>query len=609
MTQPDTSRPEHRRAFEHLPAFAGFAAISVLYTYPLIRDFSTHVAGAGDSFQFLWDFWWVRTALFRLHQSFFHTDFIFYPPGVSLAFHEFSLLNCFLSLPLQPWLGDVGVYNLLILGTHVLGGFSAYLLVLHLTGCKKSGFVSGIVFSFSSFHFNHESRLHMASIQGLPLFVLFFLRFTEEPTPKRSAQAALLYIANSLTTWYYMVFLALWGAGVWAASGPRLAKQGKTRAWLRSSALFAGIVLIGIGPFLWPAVREVLGGQRYMQLNQSRDFSADIAALFYMPFGHVLTGGFFMPLYRELLTHPTEREVFLGYLPTLLALVAVARGHRPGRWVAAGAFFLILALGPHPQFRGVEYTSVTLPYFYLAKLPFLSAMRAPTRCLAMVSLFEAILAGLGCQRLFAWLERKPSGGKLAALAAALFTVEILAEQLQTPLRFPMTPARAVEHPLYQALRNEPANAAVLDLPLPWLAYPNPMFYQTIHQKKMLGGYVARASPEMWRFIRNSPFLRYLGRLPNYTGYSLFGFSELGELRMYDFKEPPSELTGPKTGFPPRRARRFLLRYGIRFVILHKVCYHPQLVQQLQRLFTRMGARMYFEDPTLLAYEIQDAAGP
>jgi hypothetical protein len=422
-------------------------------------------------------------------------------------------------------------------------------------------------------------------------------------------QAALLYVLNSLLTWYYMVLLFLWGAGLWAASFPRLAKQGNVRAWLKYSALFAGIALIGIGPFLLPAVLEVLGGQEYMELKQSESFSADLAALFYMPALHVLTGPVFAPLYQELRTHATEREVFLGYLPILLAFVAVLRGPRTGRWLAAWALFLILALGPHPQLRGVQYDSITLPYFYLAQLPFLNAMRAPTRCMAMVSLFGAVLAGLGCRCLFSWLERRRSGGKLAAVATGFFTVWILVEQLQFPLSFPMTPARTAEHPLYQALRNEPESAVVLDLPLPGLRYPNLMFYQTIHQKKMLGGYVARASPEMWRFIQESRFLSYLARVPSYKGYSLFGFSESGEIRIFEFQALPQESAVPQEGYPPQQGRDFLLRYGIRFVLLHKACYPPESLRPLQGLFDKMGAARRFEDSTLLAYEIRKDAGP
>jgi hypothetical protein len=593
---------------EAAAVLGGYLAISILYTYPLVRDFRTHVAGNGDSFQFLWNFWWVKFSLFELRQSFFHTDYLFYPHGTSLAFHDLSLLNGLLSIGLQPFLGLVGIANLFTLGAHVLSGAGAYLLVRELTGCRKSAFVSGTIFSFSAFHFNHLTRLNIASMQWLPLFVLFFLRFVEKPTPKRAALAALLYVANSLTTWYYLLFGTLWGAGMWAAACVRRSRQGELRRYVKLSVLFAALAAAGVGPFLYPAILEVLGGQQYMRLDQGRDFSADIAALFYMPLHHVLTGHIFRPLYQELLTHWTERHVFLGYLPALLALAGAVRGHRPGRWVAALAFFLLLALGPHPQLRGVEYTGITLPYHYLSQIPFLNAMRAPTRCLVMITLFGAVLAGLGCQRLFSWLERRPSGGRQAAALAALFSVWILAEQTQWLFQFPMTPARAAEHPLYQALRDEPASAAVLDLPLPDMMYPQPMYYQTVHQKRMLGGYVARDAPQMWRFVRDSPLLDRLDRLPSYKRNALFGFSESGELRWRVFRSPPEESAGSRAIFPPLRARRFLLRHGIRFVIVHKAVYGPETLRRLEDLFERAGARRYHEDATLLAYEIVADAG-
>ena len=601
------------RVLRHLPALAGFFAITILYTYPLVRDFRTHVASAGDSFQFLWDFWWVKSALFQRHQSFFHTDLLFYPNGAGLAFHEFSLTNCFLSLPLQLFMSVVPIYNLLTLATFVLGAFTAYLLLVHLTGCRKSAFIAGLAFSFTSFHFNHVSRLHMASIEGLPLFVLAFLRLCERPTSWRAAQAAALYVVNSLMTWYAMVFLFLWGSVAWATAGVRLVRSVRFGLWIRLTAVFSGVALLGIGPFLWPAVRDVMAGGHSMELHQSSGFSADLAALFFLPRGHALAGAYFEPLYRKLATHVTEQEVFLGYVPVLLALVAVLRVRESRRWAVALVGFLILALGPHPQICGVEYPSVTLPWAYLSRLPFLNAMRAPTRCLQMVSLFLAILAGIGSDSLFRGLSRtrlarRSSASALTGAVGVVLAAGILLEQLRLPLAFPMTPAQAEVHPLYRMLQNEPDSAVVLDLPLPGLFYPNPMYYQTVHHKRMVGGYVARPSAAMWQGVADSPILTYLAALPGYKGRSTFGFSKDGELRTADFTKPPPDQVLPAPPFPPDELRRLLILRRIRFVVVHKVCYPPRSLARLRQLLRGTGVRRRFEDRSLLAYEIDADAG-
>jgi hypothetical protein len=513
---------------------------------------------------------------------------------------------------LQLFMGVVPIYNLLTLATFVLGAFTAYLLLVHLTGCRKSGFIAGLVFSFTSFHFNHVSRLHMASIEGLPLFVLAFLRLCESPTYWRAAQAAALYVVNSLMTWYAMVYLFLWGSVAWAAAGVRLVRSGRLGLWFRLTAVFTVVALLGIGPCLGPAVREVMAGGHSMELHQSRNFSADLAALFFLPRGHALAGAYFEPLYRKLVTHLTEQEVFLGYVPVLLALVAVLRVRDSRRWAVGLVGFLILALGPHPQVFGVEYPSVTLPYAYLSRLPFLNAMRAPTRCLEMVSLFLAILAGIGSDTLFRGLSRTRLAGSLTpgALTGALGVVlaaGILLEQLRPPLAFPMTPAQAEVHPLYRMLQNEPDSAVVLDLPLPGLFYPNPMYYQTVHHKRMVGGYVARPSAAMWQGVADSPILTYLAALPGYKGRSTFGFSGSGELRTADSTKPPDQEL-PAVPFSADEFRRLLILRRIRFVVVHKVCYPPRSLARLRQILRGTGVRRRFEDQTLLAYEIDADAG-
>jgi hypothetical protein len=130
-----------------------------------------------------------------------------------------------------------------------------------------------------------------------------------------------------------------------------------------------------------------------------------------------------------------------------------------------------------------------------------------------------------------------------------------------------------------------------------------MYYQTIHQKRMVGGYVARDSREVWRFILENSFLHYLVDVPSYKARAVFGFSDLGEFASFYSSEPPARIDDPQTDYPPRKARNFLLRHRIRFVILHKACYPPEQFHRLQQLFSKASARKYFEDSTLLAYEI------
>ncbi|HEX4347081.1 MAG TPA: hypothetical protein VHZ73_05880, partial [Vicinamibacterales bacterium] len=47
----------------NLAVLASFAALTLLFTRPLISHLTTAVAGgAGDNLLFLWNFWWAQTA-------------------------------------------------------------------------------------------------------------------------------------------------------------------------------------------------------------------------------------------------------------------------------------------------------------------------------------------------------------------------------------------------------------------------------------------------------------------------------------------------------------------------------------------------------------------
>src|SRR5436305_12322838 len=64
----------------HLIALAGYLALALVATYPLILHFTTQVPGdlLADRDQNLWNLWWTGQAVTRLANP-FHTYMLFYP--------------------------------------------------------------------------------------------------------------------------------------------------------------------------------------------------------------------------------------------------------------------------------------------------------------------------------------------------------------------------------------------------------------------------------------------------------------------------------------------------------------------------------------------------
>ncbi|HEY3044479.1 MAG TPA: hypothetical protein VGJ39_10660 [Vicinamibacterales bacterium] len=151
-------------ARRHLPAAIGFAVLAVVWSYPLVVHLSTHMPGGlGDNEQFLWDFWWMRTAL-ESGADFFHTPYLFAPVGADLTLHTHTALAAFVGATLLGRLPVVTALNLTTLATLSLNGFCGYLLAYRITRDRGAAVLAGIIFGMSPYvaaHLNGHYDLIM----------------------------------------------------------------------------------------------------------------------------------------------------------------------------------------------------------------------------------------------------------------------------------------------------------------------------------------------------------------------------------------------------------------------------------------------------------------
>src|SRR5689334_7458361 len=143
--------PPPIRPRTHLLALAGYLALGLVATYPLILHFTTEGLGEHyfDRAQSIWNLWWVRTALLDRHINPFHTDLLFFPQGADLYFHDLSLpIKLIIMLPTYG-LGLVGAYNLGTLIGLVLTGYAGFRLVGYLTGHVGAAALGGVIIGFN----------------------------------------------------------------------------------------------------------------------------------------------------------------------------------------------------------------------------------------------------------------------------------------------------------------------------------------------------------------------------------------------------------------------------------------------------------------------------
>jgi hypothetical protein len=171
----------------------------------------------------------------------------------------------------------------------------------------------------------------------------------------------------------------------------------------------------------------------------------------------------------------------------IAGIVVLLRYRPPGGLVAFIFFWALLAMGPFVRVAG-ESTYVPTPWAILRYVPVVGAARMPTRMTVMVMFGVAALLALAIHHL---RRASPRGTMIAAGVGVLLFLELL-------------PAPRVLHSaevpnVYKAVAADPRPLRLMTLPFGLrdglssrgnfsAAY---QFYQTVHEKPLVGGYLSR----------------------------------------------------------------------------------------------------------------------
>ncbi len=325
--------------------FLTYSVISLVLTWPLALGLGSDVPGdLGDSLLNMWILAWGAEHVPQLLTgamgwSQFWDANIFHPSPLALSMSEHLFGQVLQILPVYWLTGNIILsYNLLFVSTFVLSALGTYLLVHDLTGDRRAAFIAGLVYGFLPYRISAVPHLQVMSSQWMP-FVLWGLnRFVTripdpgsripDPGSRVPAYRALLLGTGALVlqNWscgYYLLYFAPFAPlfvihRMWSLGTLRT-----VRTWIGLTAAAVGTLVLTL-PFLLPysqAQRE-FGFQR--PFGEVVQFSANVwsyvtasenvwlfgKALRYYPYG--------------------EGETFLGFVPWLLALIAVVGLLRPG---------------------------------------------------------------------------------------------------------------------------------------------------------------------------------------------------------------------------------------------------------------------------------------
>jgi hypothetical protein len=195
-------------------------------------------------------------------------------------------------------------------------------------------------------------------------------------------------------------------------------------------------------------------------------------------------------------------------LGTILVAAAALRFRPPAAWVAFTICFAILAVGPFVRIAGYS-TFIPTPWALLRYVPVIGAARVPTRMTILVLFGVSMLLAMAIQHL---RKQSPKGNVIAAVVAILLLAELLPA--------PRTLHSAEVPSVYRMIAADPRPLRVLTLPFGLrdglmsrgdysAAY---QFYQTVHEKPLIGGYVSRLPRRGVARYRRNFVMRVLLRL-------------------------------------------------------------------------------------------------
>lgn len=152
---------------------------------------------------------------------------------------------------------------------------------------------------------------------------------------------------------------------------------------------------------------------------------------------------------------------------------------------------------------------------------------------------------------------------LAALVMSLSLVEHL------PYSFPYPIVKIPNSPLYQIMAQDKEPGKVLDLPV--FPYANYQYYQTLHQRPIVTGYLSRTTTQAWDSVETLP------NLPQLYSDKWYSFLDLTQREIYPVEE------GFKAG---------LQQNNIRYVVLHRNSGEAIYPKLYQFLLEKLGAPFY-----------------
>jgi hypothetical protein len=507
---------------------AGFIGLTAVMTWPQVRGLTSRAAPHHDVYFNMWRLEWFAHALADRPARLFDGN-IFYPEDRTLALSDAMMVEGVVAAPLI-WarLPRVLVHNLMLLGAIALSGAAMFLLVVELTRSRGAGVISGVIFAFAPYRFEHFMHMELQWTMWMPLAFLMLHRTLETGALRSGIATGVLVALQMLSSIYYGIFL---GTLIGLSALLLIVADRATSLRRAAVALVAGGALAAVVSAAYAVpymqTKDAMGGSR--STEQIEMFSARASSYLVATPTNWLYGRMLQSRGRG------ERRLFPGFLALILATCGLLLRSPSARAIV----YLLALVAAFETSLGVRSFAYGFLYDYIAAY---RGLRAPARLGIFVVMFLGVLAGYGYVALASALRPWPRRWLLAALVLALLV------EYRVTLNLRAYPNTAPE--VYQRLSQQPPGV-VAEIPISSPAFPDAdaeyAYMSTFHWFPLVNGYSGVYPPS---------YLHRRDRLQH---------------------------------FPDRQSLAQLRADGVRYVILHAGRYAPDVLARTLDDLRRSGS--------------------
>jgi hypothetical protein len=461
---------------EFAAAMAAYSGLALWWLWPMPTLWATHSsyfhaqapAAISDCYLVLWILSWDTHALLTAPWRLFHAN-IFYPAPLSLAYSENLLGYVPLFAPTYLASGNpVLALNVLVFLTYPLSAVATYVLARRWVSGPAAA-LAGFLFAFCVTRYRLSPQFQLYGVQYFPVVLLLSERWLDRARAKDAVLLAGAMLLQALSSVYLAYALAI-AHGTYLLLA--LARRWKSIDGRRliGLALVLGSVALGVALVSLPYLR--LG-----KLGLIPDYRENVGVNISL-----------LPFFAAVNVRNYLRDEGVGPVGYVLAALAVLPGWRRLRFPRAlGALLVVvatlLAFGPTILVRGYKLWS---PYALLMDwVPGFATVRGPFRFLVVTQLGLALLAGLGLERMLAYV---PSRGRWP-LAIAIGYGALVAYGTLPALPVRAEPTGAAVPPAYRWLAQRGEGRALLEEPSPlFVEAGRRMYFSTYHWLPIVDGY-------------------------------------------------------------------------------------------------------------------------